>query len=442
MHAREKEQVLQAIRQLGRRVTAADVATKTGLPLQITTSQLNVIASETGGVLQVATTGDIAYCFSPGFQNAYLATGIKRVLQDVGSKVFRVGYYILRISFGIMLIVSLVTIVVLAFLIMTTLQRASSNDDGGGGGFEFDFLDFMIVRDLLWWGTWSALPDRYSYDEPISRQRHRSNFLLDCFSFLFGDGDPNAHLDERRWRLIAQTIKRNKGVVTDEQLAPYTGVDPRRGYGVLPVLVRFDGRPEVTDTGNIVYVFPSLQVSAKEHTEMWSGQEADVTVSDRSNVNIFNAKVRPRSFLNEFPWQFSHVPADSIWLVGLLGAANFAGAWWVFFQLHSPLAGMILRPFIPLADLLVIYGTLFLGLPLLRWLYIRHVNGGIENRNEQRKQYAEQVKNPSQELYLKLNEAQDYKIKEQMISQDKVVYSSDKDALEQEFDHLSDRNNS
>ncbi len=79
---------------------------------------------------------------------------------------------------------------------------------------------------------------------------------------MFGDGNPNARLKEDRWQYIAQLIRANGGVVTAEQLAPYTDADPKNEDGVLPVLVRFDGRPEVTDSGNIVYLFPSLQISA------------------------------------------------------------------------------------------------------------------------------------------------------------------------------------
>jgi hypothetical protein len=427
MNVKEKDQVLVAISALGRRVTAADVATKTGLPLTITTKQLNTIASETGGDLQVATTGDIAYCFRPGFQSAYLAKGFKRILGQVASSLFKVGFYILRISFGVMLVVSLITIVILFFIVMSTLQRGGNDDDDRGPSFHFGFFDYLILRDIFWWGSMTTQPDRYRLDESAYRQRPKSNFFLNCFSFLFGDGDPNAHLEDRRWRSIAEVIKRQKGVVTAEQLAPYTGVNPRNENGVLPVLVRFDGRPEVTDSGNIVYVFPSLQVSA-------GGQLAAKHDEDRAtSFRFVGTASETQPFLYEFPWKFSNTAPDALVPVGILAAVNFLGAWWLYFQLNNPLATG-LQSLAPLIYALVLYGTLFVALPAVRWLVQQVFNSRIQMRNERASQFAETLVNPPAELQTKLEEAESFKQKEQLISPDSVVYTTEKDALEQEFD--------
>ena len=45
-------------------------------------------------------------------------------------------------------------------------------------------------------------------------------FLQSCFSFLFGDGDPNGELGRRRARAVAALIRAQGGAVTAEQLAP------------------------------------------------------------------------------------------------------------------------------------------------------------------------------------------------------------------------------
>lgn len=75
------------------------------------------------------------------------------------------------------------------------------------------------------------------------------------FSFVFGDGDPNAGRDEYRWKEIGRFIAQKGGVVTAEELAPFLDPPPAdaRGEGsedesyVLPALQRFDGTPEVDD---------------------------------------------------------------------------------------------------------------------------------------------------------------------------------------------------
>ena len=58
-----KETVLQAIKRLGHKVSAADIAASTGLPLSAARLTLNQIALDTSAVLDVTSAGDISYKF-------------------------------------------------------------------------------------------------------------------------------------------------------------------------------------------------------------------------------------------------------------------------------------------------------------------------------------------------------------------------------------------
>ena len=91
---KEKEIVLKAIDSLGRRVTPADVASKTGLPLLPVQATLNQIAAETDGHMEVGEKGDIAYKFDLGFQSKYAAKGFQRALQQTWAKIFAVGFFL------------------------------------------------------------------------------------------------------------------------------------------------------------------------------------------------------------------------------------------------------------------------------------------------------------------------------------------------------------
>lgn len=108
----EKKQVIDAIGELGRRVTPADVALKTGLPVLVVTQTMNAVAAETGGHLQVSSAGDVVYAFSPGFSNTYLTRGVMRFFEVATAKLGHVLFYLLKISFGIMLILSLLMVIV------------------------------------------------------------------------------------------------------------------------------------------------------------------------------------------------------------------------------------------------------------------------------------------------------------------------------------------
>ena len=91
---------------------------------------------------------------------------------------------------------------------------------------------------------------------------------------VFGDGDPNADYEARRWAMVGQLIQARGGVVAAEELAPYLDVTPEalaasatggfvdEGY-VVPALVRFGGQPEVGPDGELLYRFPSLQRTAR-----------------------------------------------------------------------------------------------------------------------------------------------------------------------------------
>jgi hypothetical protein len=419
MQTQERKQVIDAINQLGRRVTAADVSAKTGLPLNVANLELNKVAADAEGHMEVSTTGDIAYTFDPGFENAYLASGITRFIEEYGKKFFDIAYFLLRISFGVMLILSFIAVIVLIIAAILVISRMGGDSDSGGGdggGFSFDFFDWMILRDILWWGSWSSYPDQYqSYDRPSVRQapQDKGNFFYNVFSFLFGDGNPNNHLEERKWQMIAEVIRNNRGVVTAEQLAPYTGEDPKNDDGVLPVLVRFDGKPEVSETGNILYVFPSMQVHA-------------------TNLSTFRSGFVPH-FLNEFPWRFTTVSQDSLIPVYLLAGVTFLGSWWLL--LYVTKFVVLIHWFAPLVTALTIYGTAFLAVPLIRSIILHFINKGIDSRNAKRSEYAAAVQNKSEELLKKLNEAAQYRIGERTINAANTVYTTDKDALEQEFEH-------
>lgn len=210
--------------------------------------------------------------------------------------------------------------------------------------------------------------------------------------------------------MVAQLIRENQGVVSAEQLAPYTGAKIGDEDGALPVLVRFNGTPEVTDDGNIIYTFPAMRVST---TYLEIGK-------------------LPR-YLREFRREFSVFDAEELMPVYLLAGANVLGSWWLLSQsTHIP----VLIAFHALISGLVIYGTLFVTVPAVRWGVLEFINRKIEARNEKREAAASVLANPSSELLKKLAQVREMQLKllEAPKPTGQVVYSTDKDLLEQEFE--------
>jgi hypothetical protein len=268
--------VMRAVEQLDYRVTVGDVSSKAGIDLNTAERGLLALASEAGGNLQVAESGEIAYLFPKNFRGVLRNKYWRLRWQEWWQKIWSVLFYLIRISFGILLLASivLIAITIIILLVAASASRGEGEDRGGsrssGGG--------MIFVPRFWFGPdffWIFTPD-YRRRQSHQRARGRTldgdrdmSFLEAVFSFLFGDGNPNADLEDRRWQSIAAVIQNNQGAVVAEQIAPYLddlgrGFDREYEHYMLPVLTRFNGRPQVSPDGQLVYHFPDLQVTATE----------------------------------------------------------------------------------------------------------------------------------------------------------------------------------
>src|SRR5919202_575404 len=324
--------IMKAVEQLGYRVTVGDVAAQAGLNINLAQQGLLALASDASGHLQVADSGEIAYLFPKNFRAILRNKFLRLQLQEWWEKVWRVLFYLIRISFGIILILSIVLIfVAIAIILIAISSSSNSSSGGGGGGSSSSSGGGGGFWNLFWFFDFGS--DRRHYREPASYrtskknkraasrssqkieelslsslQKTEMNFLEAVFSFLFGDGNPNADLEERRWQEIGSVIRNSGGDVAAEQIAPYLdniGEGEKRGSEdyMLPVLTRFNGLPEVSPDGDIVYHFPELQATAREQNPQ--------TVA---------------AYLREKLWRFSKADSGQIMLSIGLGAMNLVGA--------------------------------------------------------------------------------------------------------------------
>ncbi len=297
--------IVKSVEKLDYRVTVGDVAAQAGLELNFAQQGLLALASEAGGHLQVAESGDVVYLFPKNFRSILRNKYWQLRWQKTWEKVWRVLFYLIRISFGIILIASIALMVVAIIAIYIAMNSSSDDREGGnnrgyGGGGGFYFVPRFWLGDMFLW-----------FDPGYNRRRrqrrrqatgsYQMNFLESVFSFLFGDGNPNADLEENRWQNIGAVIRSNKGAVVGEQIAPYVDELDRDEDYMLPVLTRFNGYPEVSPQGEIIYYFPELQVMA-------------------SNKQL--EPVASVGYLQEKPWRFSQANSNQITLAAGLGVVN------------------------------------------------------------------------------------------------------------------------
>ncbi|MEB3342513.1 hypothetical protein [Okeania sp.] len=423
--------IMTAIESLDYRVTVGDVAAQAGLDVKVVEPGLLALATDAGGHLQVSESGEIAYLFPKNFRGVLRNKFWRLRLREWWEKVGRILFYLIRISFGILLILSLIIIMVAIAIIVISINSSSERNDSGGGGKSSGggmafFPRFIFIPDLFDLFNWGYYNERYKYQG--ERQKYRTsgkenkmNFLEAVFSFLFGDGNPNYFLNEERWQAIATVIKNNQGAVVAEQVAPYLD-DLGKGYTleyeeyILPVLIRFNGRPEVSPDGQIVYHFSELQTTAKE----WNNQPVS-------------------AYLKEKSWRFSEASSGQIMLATGLGIVNFVGALVLGSLLKDGTVAAQIGGFIAFVEviypLLLIYGISFLVLPLIRYFWVQWRNDKVEKRNQERQKRAVALNHANNLLRQKINYAKEF-AKETIISSQDLAYTTEKDMIKQEVEQV------
>lgn len=420
--------IIKTVEQFNYRVTVGDVAAQAGLNVNQAQQGLLALASDAGGHLQVAESGDITYLFPKNFRTILRNKFLRLRLKEWWDKVGNVLFYLIRISFGIVLIFSIVLITITIAVILIAVQSSSDEDSGGGdmrpgGGGSFFFPAFF------WFGPnpfWFFDPG-YEQERRSRRQRERirgsqrqseMNFLEAVFSFLFGDGNPNSDLEERRWQQIGAVIRNHDGAVVAEQVAPYldnieAGESEYEDY-MLPVLTRFNGYPEVSENGEIIYYFPDLQVSA--------------TRQRRQSVP---------AYLKEHPWRFSEAGSRQIMFATGLGGLNLIlvlvlGSLLQGGELAAQIGGLV--AFVQsIYWLLAGYATAFLVIPLLRYFWIQRKNRQVEVNNQRRAERAERLNRAGENLREKIAYAHQFAA-QKVLSDEEVAYSTETDLTEQESD--------
>lgn len=410
--------IMRAVEELDYRVTVGDVATRAGLDLNLAQQGLLVLASEAKGHLQVAESGEVVYLFPKNFRSILLNKSVRLRLKQWASAIWKILFYLIRISFGLVLLASIV-LIVLAIIIIATAASASQNNDDDRGSSGPVYLPNFWMPDFFWVFYPNYDDRRYQRTRYYDDEAPQMNFLEAIFSFLFGDGDPNRDLEERRWQAIGTVIRNNRGAVVAEQIAPYLD-DVGEGYAreyeeyMLPVLARFNGQPEVSPEGAIVYHFPELQATA--------------------------AQSRPRpvsAYLQEFPWRFSQANAGQLMLAAGLGAFNFVGALALGKLLADGTVAVQLGGLVAFVQSiywgLLGYGTAFLAVPLLRYFWIQWRNRKLNQRNEVRQNRAIELNHGDDTLQQKIAYAQEFAA-ETVIGTEDLVYSTERDLLEQEVE--------
>lgn len=372
MQCRGKRTLIEEIEGLGGRVTATDVAGLCG-SVSAGERQLLELAARLadGGVrVEAMEDGRLVFDFGkrPAKRLARLDSGerwlrrwrrAKPGLQTVGKMAFGTGLFVSMAVWSALL---------LALQQMAATEGASDErrEPSSSASSYSTYYASRLWWDMMLWSSWSNEP------RPIGKTEEL-NFLEAVYSYVFGDGDPNADLERASLEAAAQVVRENDGVVSAEQLAPYVlsppeNVSPQDGVvdesWVLPTVMSLGGRPELAGE-DIVYVFEDPGVS--------------------------NGSVP--SSLEEQELKFSKASTSQLVAAGLLGAVNLVGAAALGSQLANPsLAASIgAKKIAALRSLcvpLLAYALTYNLVPAVRAIRIGAKNKQVRERNKKRRRWA------------------------------------------------------
>ena len=321
-----------------------------------------------------------------------------------------------RVAFGVFFVTSVIAVWTAILVIAMSGDKDDSRSSRGSRSTAVWFNVIDIMR------LFSYMNMYRSYDDNLEARRdpNRMNFLESVFSYMFGDGDPNAEFDDLRWNTIGNYIRSHGGVVVAEELAPFLDLPEKtdeesfvvdEGF-MLPVLTRFEGEPVVNEQGQLAYVFPKFQTTAMS----WMPRKQPPTASH----------------LAEQRWPFSKAKGTQLALVATFAVANVIGVSILDGIVYEQLAmGAISAPGLPyLMMALQVYAWSFFAIPVFRWFINRWRNRTIDTRNQRRARSASSLTLPSASLRQKLESAQRLK-KRQFVSRKDVVFSSSREMDEQ-----------
>ena len=473
-------------------IVASDVATRAGVSLSQARKDLTTLASLSRGDISVSTDGELIYEFPNDLNGVLSSNSAKYKARQSFEKAWPSVFWGLRVTFGVALVAS----VALVFSAIVVLQSSSSSDDnrrddrrGGGmsfgGGFGGGFwgpspFDFFYYRPYGSYGYYGQ-----TNDDGVVRDPEDMGFLESVFSFVFGDGNPNAGLEEKRLSLAAQVIRDNKGAVTAEQLAPYCDAPDISDSSspssfvdesfVLPIVSQLDGEPRVTEEGDIIYVFPDLQVSASSSNILPQVSESAMILKraglrpDASSREIQNllrmngismqgardkadlmeilegvvpeptpeeeaeVALMDPSLLQEREYKFSVASGTNKFFAGALGVANLGGVLYLgnLFSQYK-LYGVNLPGFLGLAQTLypglVVYAILFNLIPVARKFWISKKNAEIQGRNKARRKWKELARSKGGNVLRKLKAAAKFATNRKILKGDDSMYDTKESA--------------
>ncbi|MDR2079765.1 MAG: hypothetical protein LBP74_08610, partial [Treponema sp.] len=267
--------VTEAFQRQKKGVTVADIVAKTALPLDTVREMVPRVADEYSARLQVTESGEILYSFPRGFNSKYrgfkarfnlIVENFGKALKITVKALFKVWIMVMLVGYFVLFMVIALGALMISVTGSSSSNRSSNRNSGGIGGMYFasNILN-LIIRIWFYSELTKSLDSRYyGYGRPNRAAHPKGRPLYKAiFSFVFGDGDPNADWPSREKQAVIAYIQGNRGVISLPEFMALTGNSPAEAEDrITGFCAEFGGLPEATGDGTVVYRFDKLLLRA------------------------------------------------------------------------------------------------------------------------------------------------------------------------------------
>eukprot|EP00929_Paragymnodinium_shiwhaense_P075499 TRINITY_DN38605_c0_g1_i2.p1 TRINITY_DN38605_c0_g1~~TRINITY_DN38605_c0_g1_i2.p1 ORF type:complete len:337 (+),score=74.96 TRINITY_DN38605_c0_g1_i2:180-1190(+) len=268
-------------------------------------------------------------------------------------------------------------------------ESKSSDKDSRSSDSAFSLVSGVLratdmAVDYWWWNDYiDAVSGRYIDED---RDGRRMGLMTAIFSYVFGDGNANRDWRQRQLKAALGIIQAKNGVICAEDVAGIFAPDrappsaeevqvatvPREDW-ILPLLVALDGSPQVTDSGDIVYVFPQV-------------------IRRLAQGSGVPTRARKGTWLQKRPQPFSKAQSGKLTTAAVLGAVDLLLALKLGSLLTSVGSGYArgssVAGIVAVYPFLLAYGILFNAVPAVRYFRNWRQNKRIGKENEMREAWA------------------------------------------------------
>ncbi|GHT77246.1 hypothetical protein FACS1894130_00940 [Spirochaetia bacterium] len=390
--------VTEALRRQRNGATVADIVARTALPLHTVRELVPVAADEYSGRLEVTESGEIRYSFPNGFVSKYrgfraalrkAASSLKKGLKITAAALFKVWIMIMLVGYFVFFMV-----LALAALLLSIAASSQSNSNsrsssrgGGIGGLYFVSGIFNTIIRIWFYSELLKPMDKRYYNSRGQTAKPKGRPLYKAiFSFVFGDGDPNARWDEREKQAVIAYIQANRGVISLPELMTLTGLQPGEAEDrIKSYCAEFGGSPEATEDGTVVYRFDELLLRADKQNRSFPDLSGPI-----KRLKAFSSNPKKMngwfSVINGANLLFGgYFLANALSTGAILTQAQFQASSYLYGVTYVLLSGLLSNPLpaimIGLGWVPIIFSFLFWLIPALRYVGTKKDNEQIKREN-------------------------------------------------------------